>query len=366
MLSASADGSNVLLGWPSGCTGRAPSCNVSVQANTTYTVVIGPNANYAFMTPLTVAPGSLGGVGGADTICQNAATAGGLPDPSSYVAWLSTSTQAAPSRLAGSRGWVRPDGLPFGDTPASFTTGKTIWYPLLLTAGGVRPSAQSIVLTGTHADGTYNSVGSCSNYSSTVGDATSAGDTSRGYPVWTESNWTVPCDATDFWNVYCFGTGKDAALTLPPVTGRRLFLSSTTHAVQADFVNKVDAACQTQGGSAAFKALVTPTGASAASRFDLTKGIWTRPDGAPVAFDNLDLFQSGPLIPVDLDASGANIVLSTYWLGSYSALSSTTTENCSDWTATSGSISVRLGDTPGISFTSGTCGNSYHVLCLEN
>ena len=75
----------------------------------------GPSVNIAFVTSTSVQISTLGGHLGADALCAQRAEAGGLPS-NTYVAWLSTSTVDAKTRLAGARGWVRPDGLPFADT----------------------------------------------------------------------------------------------------------------------------------------------------------------------------------------------------------------------------------------------------------
>src|SRR5262249_6287034 len=45
-------------------------------------------ANVVFVTSVTMAPQALGGLDGADRLCNDRAAAGGLPG--TYVAWLST------------------------------------------------------------------------------------------------------------------------------------------------------------------------------------------------------------------------------------------------------------------------------------
>jgi hypothetical protein len=61
-----------------------------------------PNANFVFVTSRAYT-GNLGGLAGADAICQTHAAEAGLPG--TYVAWLATSTVTAPSRLAPARGF---------------------------------------------------------------------------------------------------------------------------------------------------------------------------------------------------------------------------------------------------------------------
>src|SRR5947207_2017750 len=69
--------------------------------------------NIAFLSQPTVVVGTLGSASAADQACGDQAIAAGLPG--TYVAWISTSTSNAIDRLAGARGWVRVDGVPFAD-----------------------------------------------------------------------------------------------------------------------------------------------------------------------------------------------------------------------------------------------------------
>src|SRR5436190_591044 len=74
-----------------------------------------PPPNYMFVTSGTHQP-PFGTLAAADNACNAAATAAGLPG--TYRAWLSTSSVDAIDRIAGARGWIRPDGVPFADAPA--------------------------------------------------------------------------------------------------------------------------------------------------------------------------------------------------------------------------------------------------------
>ena len=67
----------------------------------------GARANYVFATS-SLHPGDLGGLAGADAICQQRATAAGLTG--TYVAYLTSGGIHASTRLIGSRGWQRVDG----------------------------------------------------------------------------------------------------------------------------------------------------------------------------------------------------------------------------------------------------------------
>ena len=73
------------------------------------------------------------GVSGADTLCQNEASAAGLANPTTFLALLSTSTAPAASRFdmsAMSAPYVRPDGIEIADAPtiaAGSTLDSGIW-----------------------------------------------------------------------------------------------------------------------------------------------------------------------------------------------------------------------------------------------
>ena len=105
--------------------------------------------NIAFVTSTRVTA-ELGGVAGADTICQMHAQNAGLPG--TYRAWLASSAGSAPSRLGAARGWRRPDGLPIADTAASLLGDPRLFYVLTVNERGARTYA-NYVWTGTRADG---------------------------------------------------------------------------------------------------------------------------------------------------------------------------------------------------------------------
>ncbi len=372
MLSGVVDGgTNVVLGWPQGCSGTASSCMVSVDADKTFVVVFGPPSNYVFALSLDVAPGALGGVGGADTRCQNAASAAGLPDAASFRAWLSTSSINARDRLGTARGWVRPDGLPVADAVTSFASATgSMWFPPSLTADKLS-SPWNGAVTGTKADGTLNAAASCGDFASTSG-STMTGLLGGGFPEWTEYIYTQNCSDT-FLAIYCFGTGKTTTLTLPTIAGRKAFVTANPLGPPAgSFVSTLDTACQTAGGAATYKAFVSPGAMSVQSRFDLTKQLWVRPDGVPIAFDLPRLFTSmgGPLVPLAFDQNGMAVSGQT-WTGSIDP-SQVSDADCSDWTMTTantlGGNLVKATSANGTPFKefSIPCNSSQAVLCLDN
>lgn len=62
----------------------------------------------------------------SDGYCSSVAADAGLPGQ--YLAWLSTTTTNAISKLGGANGWVRTDGRPSANTQADLAAGR-IFYP---------------------------------------------------------------------------------------------------------------------------------------------------------------------------------------------------------------------------------------------
>ena len=114
------------------------------------------DAAYVFVTRDAV-PAMLGGIGGADTVCHDAAVAGGLPG--TYRAWLGEGgTPVAEHVAAQSLAYVRPDGALVAVDFASFVTdapGEVLAAPIAVTEYGEAIAAEEapeeILLRARHA-----------------------------------------------------------------------------------------------------------------------------------------------------------------------------------------------------------------------
>ena len=126
-----------------------PTATPTETVTPTATVTPGP-FNLVFVTS-TTHTGNLGGLDGADGICNTRAMLAGLPGI--YVAWLSTSTVDALSRIGGARGFVRTDGEPFADQPSDLVTSNEVWNAIHLDENGNDVGMDS-VWTGTLKNGT--------------------------------------------------------------------------------------------------------------------------------------------------------------------------------------------------------------------
>ena len=159
--------------------------------------------------------GNLGGLAGADTICNDLATAAGLPG--TYMAWLSTTeTDGYPAArfVQSSVPYTLVDGTVIADDWADLTDGL-LTNPLTMTeTGGAMPTGTGCeaVLTGTDSQGNlYDRVVNgeqegpytCDDYTATTGDAM------WGDPASTvDSQWSNGCSSTagcdDTGSLYCF------------------------------------------------------------------------------------------------------------------------------------------------------------------
>jgi hypothetical protein len=329
-------------------------------------------ANVAFVTPRTVVPGSLGGLAGADALCQSAATQASLPG--TYVAWLSSTTTNAIDRLAGSRGWVRSDGLPFADTAADIAAGR-IFTPISLQADGSEQVFQQIpdVATATAADGTVAPPGSGVG---TCGDWTSSNGSSTGGDLNTTAGWTTggllnTCSMPT--RIYCFGIGNNVPVT-PSDSGRRAFISNPIQ--PGNGIGALDTQCQSDATAAGlvgtFLAFVATTTAPANSRFDGTGPLWVRVDGVRLAPTAADVMSLGQRIPLDLHADqtlAAGVLIIETWTGA-TAPTALGVNTCMDWTVgtsgRSGSYgNALLGGTHGFWNTEIRCNVAKSVYCLE-
>jgi trimeric autotransporter adhesin len=270
---------STFTGWSGGgCSGTA-NCMVTLTAAATVTATFTLKPNLVFVTS-TTHTGNLGGLVGADAICQARAQAGGLSG--TFRAWLSTSTVSAVSRLGTASGWTRVDGRAFAATRSDLTQRKILYTLSLDELGGNRADLQ--VRTGTDDSGVFGS-GDCNAWtsnSSTI--SANTGFTSYGSGAWT-TNGSDTCAVAQ--PIYCFGIDRNAIATVPvPAAGsvRRAFVSNGW--APSGGLAGADAFCQAEATAAGltgtYRALLASFGATggitAASRFTTNGSPWARVD----------------------------------------------------------------------------------------
>ena len=359
-------------------TPSATAATPTPTSTPTPTVTATPDFNRVFVTS-TLQSGDLGGLAGADAICAARAAAGGLPG--TYVAWLSTGSVNAISRLGTARGFVRIDGKPFANSAADIVANR-IFNPMRINesgadvSSGISPGASTLtVFTGTLGNGTVATGATCDDYTNASGSAR-RGEVSGG-PV----SWTARQDSncSTIRRLYCFQVDHSGAdLVPPPTSGKIAFVSNKTFlpgpSVGIDGADALCAANATSAGLAGtYKALLATTTASAASRVTLAP-LYVRPDGIPIASGST-IAAGGPLDSGIWQRADGTYVPATGDLAytgapSPSAVAPTLAASCDDWTSTT-STSAHIGaDTFADPLwwalaQNGTCTSTLAVYCLE-
>ncbi len=273
---------STFAGWTGGGCSGTGTCTVTMNTALTIVASFSLDPNYAFVTS-TTHTGNLGGLAGADAICQMRASAAGLPG--NYRAWLSSDTTSVASRLGTASGWIRPDGKPFSLSQADLYQGREI-YPLRLTETGV-DLGSVYTWSASTMNGMING-GTCSNWTSASSSLTSRnGNTSALGDIWADAFAVNSCSATV--HLSCFGIDRAAVMApLPGVTGRRVFMSTYSFNL-AGGIAAADAVCASDaaanGLQGTYRALLATSTASAASRFN-ANGQFIRVDNAVVAVGN--------------------------------------------------------------------------------
>jgi hypothetical protein len=126
-------------------------------------------------------------------------------------------------RLGAARGWVRRDGLPVADEPASLF-GLTRYYPPAFTEQGVSLSGVALY---TGFDPDYAGDDHCGRWTSrngTVGAGTASSNHWAG-----DGYGHVGCDSFGL-PIFCMGTTRQTPLAeLPPFTGKRIWITSSPY-----------------------------------------------------------------------------------------------------------------------------------------
>jgi hypothetical protein len=146
------------------CTGAPVMCfGTDFATPVSVTPVAG---RHAFVASGTFSP--TGGLSGADTMCQAAASSAGLANPTHFLALLSTTTASGSSRFnLNGANWVRPDGVQIAASTTAFMAGNFIAPVAVDETGAV--TGNNSVWTGatmgvTHVSGSINE--SCNDWSS--------------------------------------------------------------------------------------------------------------------------------------------------------------------------------------------------------
>ncbi|MEO8919102.1 MAG: DUF1554 domain-containing protein [Polyangiaceae bacterium] len=129
------------------------------EVDQTSYVCNGLSGRVVFVTSTTT-NGDLGGLTGADAMCQTRANAAGLQGQ--FLAWLSDSSQSPSTRFVHSSApYVLVDGTQIASNWAGLTSGTLDHYITLDEAGATGPTS---VWTGTRDDGTVEGPFTCEDW----------------------------------------------------------------------------------------------------------------------------------------------------------------------------------------------------------
>jgi hypothetical protein len=324
------------------CSGRATPCSFPANADINITGAFSPY-NRAFVTSVT-SNGNLGGLAGANTVCQKLADSVGLPNAKEYVAFLSTDKVNAIDQLGTTaRGWLRTDNRPFADSQANIQKG-ILWNPLVLTEGAKPAKVGDEVFTGSNGDGTALPRNNCVNWTdgSTV-YTQMAGAIGGGSGYWLNFNQS---DCTQVSPIYCFGTAYSIPLDPPPPTkGRRIFATTSGFLPTSAGVAAADKLCVDEAtkfgicsGSSRcpFMAVLAQTSSNAKARFNYqdTSTPVVRLDNVVVANTSTNLWLSNLTAPISLRSDGSYTAAGDIMFTGATTPSAAGTKagTCTDWT----------------------------------
>jgi Protein of unknown function (DUF1554) len=290
--------------------------------------------NHMFVTSTTYA-GNFGGLAGADARCNERARIAGLSG--SFVAFLSTISVPAVSRLEGSSGWVLADGQPFANTVEDIRNGKLFYPPRVDEFGKLRPGNETdeSVYTGTKFDGSPNQW-NCANWTSSAA-ASQGGSYNATKDHWLWYWGAAEGSCGNAYHIYCFEVGRKAIVVpRPPMKGARIAFVAEGF-VPTIGLDGADRQCSEAARSAAlegeFLAFLATSKASAASRFNLSGPPWVRPDGIPIVATAVDITTGNLLAPVSVRADGSPYTLSgDVWTGAATP-EAPGIATCVDWTS---------------------------------
>jgi hypothetical protein len=352
-LTGEAFAGGAFTGWSGPCEG-AGNCVADMTNDFTVTATYSGGPNIAFVSSTTM-NADFGSVANADARCQQLAQNAELPGR--YIAWLYDSNGVNPiGRLAGSRGWVRPDGAVVADAVEDLSV-KGPRHPLRLNEWGAdivgaRFDIEALIIAWT---------GATERAGGRTARGTGVSSRDRTCNDWTTTDLTVragvgcgSCTLDSFStlslsdcgykaHLYCFGVGNQAEATQRPVQGRLAFILGQRWVAMGG-LRGADGACNREaelyGRGGSFRALLATTTSSAASRFNPNGPRWVRADGTPLTARGDSLHTSSvPFeVPPNVMVQGSS-TNRVYWLGATSLREpGQPGQTCSDWTSFSNSL----------------------------
>lgn len=332
--------------------------------------------NLAFVTSQPF-DGNLGGLSGADTKCNQLATAAGINTDggTGFVAWLSSSSVSALSRLPPNQsGFALMDGSPFV-LNRSDLIGDRIRLPINFDELGVHLLADDLLVawTGTNANGSSNA-SNCMDWISNSSSGTGRVGRVQGGPgEWTNTALPPQPNCSQFARLYCLQTTSNETVSPPPPPSNARIIFSTGAAgflpTDAGIV-AADAFCMLHRGphtTRKFVAFLATKDKSAIDRVRDSGTSYVRPDGAFVGYYN-DLGSGRVAGTPWVHEDGGSSVGTTVWSGAFNPSVISATDNCNSWTTPFGMGRASLINSGGSNWFGGAltlCSMPHALICIE-
>lgn len=379
--------------------GAGPFCNVTFDASKTATPVFAAIAPHALVFTTSSFVPANATISGFDTICNVHASDAGINSTNNnlYVAWASTSTAAANTRLpSGSSGGIkRLDGKPMALSRADLLAGA-IRYPAHLDELGRLITTDDSLWTGTLPNGT--SISAVPN-NFNCNDWTNNTSTGAGFPLilnrgianggprnWTDGIGGHACSNTTT-HLLCIGRGATNAMGLvgAPAGSKRIFRSAPT--ARPSGIAGAHAVCQAAATAASlggtWKAMLADTTASAFSNAAMSDArLYVRIDGSVIGTGaNIGTPVIGYTPPVrtgrwqlpDFTFASGNGPpdLEPVWTGSTGVKTvGTNALTCQNWSSSLATSTAGIGRSIAasnfwLSYASPNCTTSWGLYCVE-
>jgi hypothetical protein len=331
-----------------------------------WSVTTAPDSYLAFVTS-TGYKGNLGGIGGADKKCRDAAGAAGLTGI--FKAWISENNiNTAPAIRfdQAALAYRLRDGTKIADNWTDLVDG-TLDSNLNVNENNVNVGTKE-VWTNTTTSGTYDGSNDCNTWTdgSIIPDGR-YGMTNSTAAAWTDSDFDG-CGTNR--RLYCFQQDAD-----PVGSHKKVFVSSVTYNGNLGGISGADSKCQSLADAASlggtYKAwLADSTGSDPDSNFTKSAVPYRMVDGTRVADNWTDLTDNILQTGIVLDENGAERLSQEVWTNSYGTGNHRSTADCSDWTTNSIVVDGRFGISGPISqmWTDENfdgCGTGRRLYCFE-
>ena len=338
----------------------------------------------------------------ADSICRARATAGGLPNATTYLVWLSTSSTDAYCHVQGLTGkkatgcgggaqpgagpWYIQNGItPFSPSLAELTgPDKVIYRAVLMDEFGDEPAYEvGDYWTGTTADGEYDGESCLDWTSSNVAEWGARGHAQSSAYGWT-SGASFNCDSP--LRLLCFEPGASAPFHLGWSPGALVFVTSQTgqgdlgawpQAGDATGLAAGDAICRNLAAAAhlpapeSFVAWLSDSTEDARDRVTV-EASFRRLDHYPIANSRADLLDGFATNSLHVDEHGSHAVIPMGVQTGTFADGTATLDHCDGWTTNVAPFKGTFGSQSyarSHRWTEGllnTCNNTRRIYCFAN